>query len=95
MQKSLYVADGDQAYWSELDKIARRKKLSTSKLLAEMVRNYVHADRESLKLGLPVGFRIPASMKDPRVMRAEKFADDVRERVLQEMLELLNMEVPA
>lgn len=93
MQKSLYVSDDDKAYWTELEKISQRKRMSLSKLLSQMVRNYVNADRESLKLGVPVGFRIPESMKDPRVMRIEKYADDFRERLVADLLELNDLEV--
>lgn len=81
--RSVYVAEADVPYWDEAENMARSgPKGSLSKLVSGLVRDYVEARRPGRDLGLPVGFAVPASMKDPRIIRAEAVADDVRDRVL-------------
>jgi hypothetical protein len=86
MQKSIYMAPGDQDYWDEIVKMAQRRNTSVSKLLFELIRTYVQSNYQGRDLGLPVGFRIPASMKDPKLVAAEAAADDIRESVLRAIL---------
>lgn len=91
--KSIYVSEADVPYWDEAESMARTgPKGSMSKLVCSLVRRYAEAYRPGRDLGLPVGFDVPASMKDPRVVRAEAVADDVRERVLDALLAEIRME---
>jgi hypothetical protein len=91
--RNVYVPDDDLPHWNEVARIAERRKISLSKMVGDLVKAYAQENHAGRDLGLPVGFRVPTSMKDPRVSAAEAAADDVRERVLQEMLGLLDMEV--
>jgi hypothetical protein len=91
--RNVYVPDDDLPHWNEVARIAERRKISLSKQVCELVRNYSQESSSGRDLGLPVGFRIPASMKDPRVVAAEAVADDIRAKALASMLDIINMEV--
>jgi hypothetical protein len=83
--KTIYIRDSDADFWKEAEALATRRGGSLSGVLADLVRRYVRDERTDT--GLPVGFKVPASMKDPKVLAREQFADDVRAKVL-ELLEI-------
>ena len=90
--KSIYVPVADEPAWDEAERLADSRDKSLSKLVSGLVKEYVEANRPGRDLGLPIGFAVPASMKDPRILRAEALADDIRERVLQSLLDNIRQE---
>lgn len=85
--RNIYVSDADLRVWDELEAVAQRRGVSLAKQVTGLVRDYVEQTYSGRDLGLPVGFRIPESMKDPRVVKAEQTADDIRESALKAMLD--------
>lgn len=79
--KTIYVADGDLHYWEAAVNIAARRGTSISKVLGTLVRGFVDTDNDGT--GLPVGFRVPTSMKDPVTLERERLADDVRALMME------------
>lgn len=82
--KSIYISEDDESTWSEVVKLAKEYDVSVSKVVIGELKKTLR-ERQGVN-GVPLGFSVPASMKDPRVVRAEQTADMIRERVLQAML---------
>jgi hypothetical protein len=89
--RNVYVPDDEVVFWDETAKIASRRGLSVSKQVCELVRRFAEENSQGRDLGLPVGFRIPASMKDPKAVQAEQVADDLRDKVLQTLLAAIEL----
>lgn len=83
--KNIYVSEGDLDVWAEAVKLASDHNMSISKLILSELKSTLRERRGDI--GIPLGFPIPASMKDPRIARAESFADQIRAQVLDELLE--------
>lgn len=82
--KNVYVPDDEMEVWNEVTDLAARHKTSVSKLVIGEMKRMLRERRKGT--GLPLGFAVPASMKDPRVLRAEETADRVRAIVLDALL---------
>ena len=82
--KTIYVSDDDMKHWNAVQEIAKRRKVSLSKIIGSCLADFTrtHDIAASSGLGLPVGMRIPASMKDPKLVEQEALADDFRAQFL-------------
>lgn len=79
--KTIYLSDSDMAVWDEAVALAKRSRTSISKMVVSSLETLV-IERRGVT-GLPLGFKVPASMKDPKALEREQLADDVRARVLE------------
>jgi hypothetical protein len=86
-QRSIYLSDDDERFWAEAMKIAETRKTSMSKVIATCLRDFVrdHSTAQKLGMGLPIGAKIPASMKSPEAVAREELADSVRALVLERL----------
>jgi hypothetical protein len=64
--------------------------MSASRLVLNTLKTMVMERRGDV--GVPLGFEIPESMKDPRILAAEQAARRIQTTVLQEMMELIEEE---
>jgi hypothetical protein len=81
--KTLYVSDSDEYLWAEGVKLAKRRGMSMSALLSSLVKDYVAEGQSPLAkaMGLPPGFKPPASMRDPIEVKLDQIAEDLRVQV--------------
>jgi hypothetical protein len=87
----IYVSTADEPVFAELKTLADRRGSSLSAEIARLVKNHVRETQRTSDMGLPVGFRAPASMKDPVDQAKDDFVETllatVREKV-DEVIEL-------
>lgn len=89
--RNIYVTEADLSFWIEAETLAIRRDISLSKLTSSLIKDYVEKNHQGAKLGLPVGFAIPESMKDPKELAAEAAADDIRTVAMSKLLDVLRM----
>lgn len=81
--KNIYISDEDVQHWDAVQALAKRQGRSMSKVISAALRNITRDMQQRETMGLPLGVPVPKSMKDPEVLRRERFADDLRARVLE------------
>lgn len=85
--KTFYLPDDETALWDEAQKIIKRRRQSMSGLVTTLLKQWVEDNTSGLakEMGLPTGFRPPSHLRDPREMKLDELADDMRAR-FREML---------
>lgn len=84
--RTIYIPDSEVATWDAATEVAARHKSSISKMIIGQLKLVIR-DRQTVT-GLPLGFAVPESMKDPKVVAREQLADRVRALVLDELADL-------
>jgi hypothetical protein len=84
--KTIYLSDTDVAIWDEATALAQRAGMSISKLTVTSLKSTVMERRGVTDI--PLGFKIPASMKDPKALAREQAANDLRAQILATLEQL-------
>jgi hypothetical protein len=84
--RTIYLSDVDMAVWDEAQALAKRYRVSLSSLAIGALKDLVHERRGDV--GVPLGVPVPASMKDPAVLRREQAVDRIRLVALEELEKL-------
>lgn len=87
--KTIYVPDDAVDVWEAAADLANKRKLSMSKLVSNLLRDYVRNYSAAAKagMGLPPGFAVPASLKSPEQLANEQIADEIRDLLLERLNE--------
>lgn len=82
---SVYVKDTDQPIWDRVAEIAKRRSMSTSALLSEILDDWARKTQstKAKEMGLPPGFQVPPSMLDPEEQEREELAADIAASVMK------------
>lgn len=81
--RTIYLKDDDKVVWDEARLIAKRRDQSISSVVSVLLRDWVAANSATSPMPLPVGFRIPTSMKTPAAVKREELAADITALVLE------------
>lgn len=86
--KTIYIPDSEVPYWERAVEIAERRKSSISKIITTQIRAFLRDEDSGANAGLPIGFMPSTAAKDPRVLRREEAANDLRAVILEKLEEL-------
>lgn len=81
--KTIYIPEDDIAAWDEAADLARKGKMSLSKLLTLQLKTLIK-ERSGLT-GIPLDWDMPDSMRDPKVLARKEAAERIRLLVLEEL----------